>query len=1482
MKTPLVRTPALQPWITGRVRNDSSFPGRRDAASVSRTRIALAVAAAFMGSAQVLAQPVGGQAIQGAASFTQQGSSLVVNTQNAAGTNRSVLSWQSFSVPAGSTTQFNQPSSTSLSINRVLGNDPSAIFGTLSSNGRLVLVNPAGIAVGAGAVVDTAGFTASTLRMSEADALAGRLVFGGDGLGGGPLSIQGQIVARSGDVVLIAPNVQVGSQAVIQSPNGATVLAAGQKVEITGRGLEGIRMELQAPTDQAVNLGTLQGDAVGIFAGQLKHSGLIQATAITTEGGKVILKATGGDALVDGSIQAKALAGQGGTQGGNIDVLGQRVGLLAGAKLDASGEAGGGNIRVGGDFHGANADVPNAQRTYVDANATINADATVNGNGGRIVVWADDQTQSYGAISARGGNQGGDGGFVEVSGKHKLDFTSAVDTRAPMGQTGTLLLDPDNITIAAYPLASSYGGQVLFADAPSALTLNVATINASASNIVLEATNQIDINAPIDISTPGIGFKATAGNALNLNSSITTKDGAVELTSAPLIWAPMKIKGSIDTTHGGVFAGNAITLNSSLNGAILINSVVLDAGISSVTIGGPTVIQLNNVAVAGDSIKIDTAQYSQLNISASTLTAGAGGISLSADAVTLDGSSLATSGASIKILAFSLANGYGGANLYNASVTAGTGDITINGSYAGGRGVSGVNLSNAVLSAEAGVFVNGSTTGGGTRAAVEIYNLTGAGPLTVSGRGVSNVGVAIGGAIDRTGAISISGATGYGDAVRVDTATLKTGGGDLVVSGVTKTIRSGTGLRLVGASIDTRGGNLRLSGSSSVDGSLRSDGTPFHSGIRMEDTSIDTGGGRVGINSTATVDLYRASIRSGGGDIAIQSFSKLSIDPYSWVSTVAGGSGEILLQADSIDIQPGTLIDSGTARTRFTPNSAARAISVGGADDPTKLNISQAELDTVTASEIVIGGSAFPGGLAVDGAIAVGDRPAATPIPAPALALLTGGNLTLNSTISSNALGTAVTLAGANFINNVGANALVLTGAGARWMIYSGDPATDTFAGLVSGNEAIWNTAYPVAGGAAGNRYVFVLQPTVTVTAAGQSKTYDATAVTPAPLTYVASPLVDAAAYAGVFSQDALTGALEIALPSKNVGTYAIAQGTLLQPTGYALSYTGSQFVITPATLTVSGLSATNKVYDTLLTDALSGTATVTGFAGDTLGATGGAGTFGDKNVGTAKSVTVSGVSLTGADAGNYLITQPTGLTANITPLTLTVSGLSATNKVYDASTGANIAGLAALNGVLAGDSLDTAGGTAAFMDANVRTGKTVSVTGMVLNGTDAGNYLLMQPVMHADISPANLTITAKNQSKAEGVTFSFLGNEFTAAGLVGIETINRATLASAATPVSARPGSYAITPSAAVGASGFRVSNYNISYEPGSMRVTAGPAADVINPLVSFLTLFTQEINRTDDKYKNSDGLAAEVECWRWSLESQEVRERLRRACAE
>ncbi|HET6829177.1 MAG TPA: filamentous hemagglutinin N-terminal domain-containing protein, partial [Ramlibacter sp.] len=140
--------------------------GRRPAAAPSPAvagfrpvAMAAAVAAAFSAAGVARAQPQNGTAMHGSFTTQQQGNQTTYNTTNGAGTNHSVINWQSFSVPGGTITHFQQPNAASTSINRVTGNNPSEIFGTLSSNGRLVLVNPAGIAVGAGAVVDTAGFT---------------------------------------------------------------------------------------------------------------------------------------------------------------------------------------------------------------------------------------------------------------------------------------------------------------------------------------------------------------------------------------------------------------------------------------------------------------------------------------------------------------------------------------------------------------------------------------------------------------------------------------------------------------------------------------------------------------------------------------------------------------------------------------------------------------------------------------------------------------------------------------------------------------------------------------------------------------------------------------------------------------------------------------------------------------------------------------------------------------------------------------------------------------------------------------------------------------------------------------------------------------------------------------------------------------------------------------------------------------------------
>ena len=127
---------------------------------------------------------------------------------------------------------------------------------------------------------------------------------------------------------------------------------------------------------------------------------------------------------MSGTLDASGL--EAGQVGGTVKLLGEKVGLFDGARVDASGSAGGGEVLVGGNFQGKGPE-PNAKRTYVDANARITADATRSGDGGRVIVWADEVTGFYGDISARGGSESGDGGFVEVSGKNSLEFRGTVD-----------------------------------------------------------------------------------------------------------------------------------------------------------------------------------------------------------------------------------------------------------------------------------------------------------------------------------------------------------------------------------------------------------------------------------------------------------------------------------------------------------------------------------------------------------------------------------------------------------------------------------------------------------------------------------------------------------------------------------------------------------------------------------------------------------------------------------------------------------------------------------------------------------------------------------------------------------------------------------------------------------------------------------------------------------------------------------------------
>ena len=227
-----------------------------------------------------------------------------------------IINWQGFSVKADELTRFIQQNAQSAVLNRVTGQEQSAILGQLQSNGRVYLINPNGITVGAGARIDTAGFVASSLGLSDKDALAGKFKLQDTG-GAGKVINNGTIVTPSGGFVyLVAPNVD--NNGVITSPRGEIILAAGKTVELVDSQKPELRVLLTAPENTAINVGKMIAEAgsAGIFAGTIKQSGLISAnSAVVGENGKIVLRAKKDITLAAGSKTEAS-----GPQGGSITI----------------------------------------------------------------------------------------------------------------------------------------------------------------------------------------------------------------------------------------------------------------------------------------------------------------------------------------------------------------------------------------------------------------------------------------------------------------------------------------------------------------------------------------------------------------------------------------------------------------------------------------------------------------------------------------------------------------------------------------------------------------------------------------------------------------------------------------------------------------------------------------------------------------------------------------------------------------------------------------------------------------------------------------------------------------------------------------------------------------------------------------------------------------------------------------------------------
>jgi len=175
------------------------------------------------------------------------------------------------------------------------------------------------------------------------------------------------------------------------------------------------------------------------------NSGVIKADSETGNGGSIELHATDTTMLTTNSVVSAQAITAG--VGGKIKILGNKVGLVDSAQVNASGANGGGEVLIGGDKTGSNTQIRNAEFIYLGENTNVKADATDNGNGGKVITFASDTARIYGNLSARGGANGGNGGFVETSGLQGFIIASAPDISAPMGVGGTWLIDPYDIEI---------------------------------------------------------------------------------------------------------------------------------------------------------------------------------------------------------------------------------------------------------------------------------------------------------------------------------------------------------------------------------------------------------------------------------------------------------------------------------------------------------------------------------------------------------------------------------------------------------------------------------------------------------------------------------------------------------------------------------------------------------------------------------------------------------------------------------------------------------------------------------------------------------------------------------------------------------------------------------------------------------------------------------------------------------------------------
>lgn len=1294
-------------------------------------------AISLLAATPALALPQGGQVVGGQANIATSGSQTTI-TQS---THRGIINWQSFDIGHGEAVHFQQPSASSVTLNRVTGGGgASQLLGNLTANGTVMLVNPQGTFIGPNANVNVGSFIATTSDISNDRLMAGDYRFDIPGNpNAGIVNLGSVTVADAGLAAFVAPNVV--NNGVIQAKLGKVQLASGDAftLDLYGDGLIALEAGPTITSQLVSNGGIIAAEGGKVLmtaaaAGEVVNSlinmdGIISATSIGEQNGEIVIFAEGSNA-VSGNDSAKKGQKQGSStvlvsgvldasgrgeveSGGKITVTGDNVALLNGTIIDASGHTGasgttagktvsahrdgsaGGDIRIGGDYLGQG-DTPTARNLYVDSGALVLNDAIHTGDAGRSIFWSDGTTQFYGNVYARalggksvdpltwsataGGNPG-DGGFVETSGYEHLDVGGYVNLTASSGNRGTYFLDPTDITI--------YGNvDPAFQSTDGSIDL------ASSLKLWLDASDISKVT--LTYSTNGV---ATTANGTAGSNTITT---AANVSANLAVGARIRLGTAGATTTADTMGDHTYTI-ASISGTTITLAETLTQNYTTSTLYRGLVSQLadksgqahhaTQVTDSNMPLWVSNGQnglgvLSFLEASSHTLTVNASvGGTTSATAFT----SYTPSDNSFGVLGTRHNDSY--FRYFDSFGYIGTFRTSRVEAYPSAMPNTGSHIVSLTSSASAyEVFLDGLSKG----STPPDYNA--GNHLTL-------------GQLNNTGP--------YNGTIA-----------DAIIYGIDLT----TTPRNLVEQYQSAKWNIAL--------------TPPGTGA----TEVTKATAADGYSAFTTRYLERLSQTA---DISLQATNSITLDLKGDTLALASDRNFSLTTTNG-NISS---VSAGTISTTRTGSGGNITMTAGGSGT---IDVSNLTLNANNGGSI---------NLTSPGAMTLGTMNAGS-----ILARTTGASSDLTiaagKTISASASGSAITLAsGRNLINNAGSGAFS-TPSG-RWLVYSTSPGNDTIGSLANDFRRFSCTyggscpSFP----ASGNGFLYGSTPLLTVNPAGGfAVTYGDDAPNLSVYAYTLSGYLGDDA-----GSDSVTGSLNGSTPyaaGNNVGSYAInhASGSLASELGYGFSYVSNATGITvaPRTLTASLTGSVSKVYDGTTAASLSaGNYLLSNiYSSDEVGITNTAGIFDTKNAGAGKTVTVNGLTLSGAASGNYQLASSSvsGAIGSITQKLLSIAGVTASNKVYDGTTAATLSGasISTVTGLVAGDvvNLLTGSATGIFADKNVGTTKTVTVSGYAINGADAGNYSLSQPTgLTATISPRPLTasLTGTVRKVFDGTTAASL-----------------------------------------------------------------------------------------------------------------------------